>query len=288
MTEQLPSVGVSDLFSDVDNSRQPTHFVQYLKGVSDDAWLLELKQHSYRLLEAQEGKHFLDVGCGIGDDVRALAQLIGSSGRSIGIDKSITMLEECQHRSSGSMHGEEFVHGDVHHLPFADATFDGCRAERVLQHCEDPRLALSEMVRVVRPGGLVVVIDLDLDTVITNMQSLSSSRTLTALRCNFAKHGWIGRQLPGLFHLCGLEDIRVSPTVLCTMDTEGEDTDAIYWLQRAVHAQLLSPEDAALIQDEIKATREQKTAFTFGVFFSVVGRKPLLSFPEEKGGSHDE
>jgi ubiquinone/menaquinone biosynthesis C-methylase UbiE len=46
------------------------------------------------------------------------------------------------------------VVGDAQHLVFADATFDRCRAERVLMHLDHPEQALAEMVRVVRLGSL--------------------------------------------------------------------------------------------------------------------------------------
>jgi ubiquinone/menaquinone biosynthesis C-methylase UbiE len=46
-------------------------------------------------------------------------------------------------------------------LEFADAAFDGCRTERVLQHVADPRTAVLEMIRVAKPGGWIVCCEPD-------------------------------------------------------------------------------------------------------------------------------
>lgn len=104
-------------------------------------------------LERHDDVHLLDVGCGTGDEVRALAHAVGPRGRSVGVDASAVMVAEAQHRHAASGLPVAFVVGDAQHLAFADASFDRCRAERVLMHLDDPERALAEMRRVVRSGG---------------------------------------------------------------------------------------------------------------------------------------
>jgi hypothetical protein len=68
-------------FATVDSAAEPQRFVRYLENARNNTGIQALKRESYRLLDASEGKHLLDVGCGLGDDVRALAQMVGATGR---------------------------------------------------------------------------------------------------------------------------------------------------------------------------------------------------------------
>ena len=85
----------------------------------------------------------LDVGCGEGELARYLPE-----GAWVGLDKSRTMLD---HAPAGGVRGEATA------LPFPDGSFDGVAILYVLYHLADPRLALTEAHRVLRPGGLLAV-----------------------------------------------------------------------------------------------------------------------------------
>ena len=103
----------------------------------------------------------------------------------------------------------EFVQGDAHWMPFEDGTIDVSNANLLLEHLEDPRRALAEMLRVTRPGGTVIVIDNDFENP-EMMQTLTpvARRMLQVLRRVF-RHGSLAKQLPGLFSELGLEEVRV-------------------------------------------------------------------------------
>jgi SAM-dependent methyltransferase len=94
----------------------------------------------------------IDVGCGVGDDVRAL----GKGG--IGVDPSELMLAEAAPR------GGRFVRGSIDALPFASSSAGAVRTDRVLQHVDEPLRAIDEMTRVLRPGGAVVCAEPDQST----------------------------------------------------------------------------------------------------------------------------
>jgi SAM-dependent methyltransferase len=85
----------------------------------------------------------LDVGCGEGELARHLPD-----GVWVGLDNSRMMLERAP---PGSVLGEASA------LPFADESFDGVAILYVLYHLSDPRRALAEAHRVMRPGGLIAV-----------------------------------------------------------------------------------------------------------------------------------
>lgn len=74
------------------------------------------------------------------------------------------MIAEARRRASERQVPITFEVGEVRALPFLDATFDVCRAARLLEHLPDAGRALSEMIRVTRRGSRVVVLDFDWDT----------------------------------------------------------------------------------------------------------------------------
>lgn len=124
----------------------------YLRTATGIEAIADGKRARDRLLGIGEGAALLEVGCGLGDDARRLAALVGPAGRVVGLDASTALLE----RARSTPSPVEWVAGDVQALPFADATFDAARTERTLQHVADPDAAVAEMARVVRPGGHVV------------------------------------------------------------------------------------------------------------------------------------
>lgn len=100
------------------------------------------------VLEARP-QRVLEVGCGPGE----AAERIGSSGvEVVALDSSKRMVELACAR------GVDARVGDAQALPFEDASFDGALAAWMLYHVPAPDLALSELARVLRPGGRLVVV----------------------------------------------------------------------------------------------------------------------------------
>ena len=88
----------------------------------------------------------LEAGCGTG---LLLDRLRPHVGRAVGVDLSRGMLKVAKARNL------EIVQGSVTALPFADQSFDLAYSFKVLAHVEDIKLALSEMTRVLKPGGIL-------------------------------------------------------------------------------------------------------------------------------------
>jgi ubiquinone/menaquinone biosynthesis C-methylase UbiE len=201
-------------FTRVDEQIDPGIFITFLDAVNALEDIQSVKRLMITQLELRSGLHALDVGCGFGDDVRDVARLIGDSGRVVGVDFSGAMIAEAKKRYAAAKLPIEFIEGDAQHLTFPDASFDRCRTERMLMHLDDPEQALAEMVRVVRPGGKVVVFDFDWDTLLIDSPYKEMTRKFVREYSDGLKHGWIGRRLPRLFGAAGLTEVVCEPHVV--------------------------------------------------------------------------
>lgn len=187
----------------------------YLDAVNGLDNVRAYKRRSLEALRVRPGAWVLDVGCGTGEDLRELAGLVGSGGRVVGVDRSETMIAQAQERTQGlPVHCQV---DDAESLEFADGTFDGCRADRVLQHVDDPHQALAELVRVTRRGARVVVCDTDWGSLLVAEANKELTRIFTEFGCDLAPNGWVGRHLPGIARTAGLTDLTIEPaTWVCT------------------------------------------------------------------------
>ncbi len=116
------------------------------------------KKKAVKALQLQRGQHVLDVCTGTGDLVSHLKQAVGESGQVTGLDFSGEMLDVAKERF-GSENNIHFKQGDALKLPYADNTFDGAIVAFGLRNVENISQAVSEMHRVVKPGGRVVNLD---------------------------------------------------------------------------------------------------------------------------------
>jgi demethylmenaquinone methyltransferase / 2-methoxy-6-polyprenyl-1,4-benzoquinol methylase len=113
-----------------------------------------------RLAAKPEGR-YLDVGCGTGD---IGLEILRQSPRSqvVGVDPSVGMLALGRKKveAAGLSHAISLVHGDVLGLDFEDGSFDGAIASFCIRNVTDRKRALLEIHRVVRPNGLLVIVEL--------------------------------------------------------------------------------------------------------------------------------
>lgn len=123
-------------------------FTKHTGGLKATKELIELCQIG-------EGKYVLEVGCGVGRTSCYIAENQG--GRMVGVDISEKMIDRSKTKAKrkGVEERTEFRVADVQNLPFEDATFDAVIGESVTAFPEDKKRAVSEHVRVTKPGGYV-------------------------------------------------------------------------------------------------------------------------------------
>jgi ubiquinone/menaquinone biosynthesis C-methylase UbiE len=193
------------LFTQVDRTQDPDFFVRFMDEVQKPAGFQTGKRLMLERIALAPGEAVLDVGCGPGTDLFGMVDLVGATGRLVGLDASAVMIAEARRRARDLQVPVSFEVGNVHELPFPDGMFDVCRAARVLEHLPNAERALTEMVRVTRLGGRILVFDIDWDTLIIDHPDKETTRTFILSHSDSIRNGWIGRQLPRLFQEQHLE-----------------------------------------------------------------------------------
>jgi SAM-dependent methyltransferase len=116
---------------------------------------------AYLLPRLAPGQSVLDVGCGPGTITADLADRV-APGTVTAVEITAEVLALAQEEvASRGIDNVRFAVADIHALDLPDDTFDIVHAHQVLQHVADPVLALKEMRRVCKPGGVVAARDGD-------------------------------------------------------------------------------------------------------------------------------
>ena len=204
-------------------SEEPLKYETYTHGHAPAT----VRQHGQRtaeeaaaflLPELRAGMRLLDVGCGPGSITRGLAERT-APGEVIGLDLSRETLEAARHDASvRGLRNLRYEEGSVYELRFPDTSFDVAYAHQVLQHLRQRDAALREMLRVVRPGGLVAIRDVDWGTVAYWPRDAWIDRFIEVHHQTWYRNGGeprMGRELRALFNAAPVRDLRITASVWC-------------------------------------------------------------------------
>lgn len=171
----------------------------------------------------------LDLGCGAGEAVSALA---GSFGNIIGMDTDKAKLAVTGEvvKETGLAERVKLTEGNALNIPLADSSVDAVYTRLFWQHFReaDRASALLETIRVLKPGGILIAEDLDLGTMEERTwtmlpHSVAHDKLLEAFLRLYERMGTqprMGRLLASLFEAHGLQSLSVDTYVI---RTEGED-----------------------------------------------------------------
>lgn len=131
-------------------------------------------------MNLSNGMTVVDIGCGLGYLGWTYWKYFGKDGKYFGIDRSFKLLKEAKGLSEGWANGGEalFSTGDAYNLPFPDNYSNWTMCQTLLMHLEFPEKALAEMVRITKPGGLIVCKEPD-NLTATNAGIYSSTGSLS-------------------------------------------------------------------------------------------------------------
>src|SRR5882724_1248484 len=143
--------------------------------ITISAWLYDLmtqwfvmhgKEQTFRrmiadLAQLQPGEAVLDVGCGTGTLALVAKKRVGEMGRVCGIDPSSQLLVGARRKAKRAVLPIDFQPGGIEQIPFSNQSFDVVLSTFMMHHLSDDlkRQGLSEIVRVLKPGGRLLVVD---------------------------------------------------------------------------------------------------------------------------------
>jgi ubiquinone/menaquinone biosynthesis C-methylase UbiE len=249
---------------------------EYLSVIGNQ--LNHVKQRSYALMQIKSGHKVLDLGCGPGTDTIPLAPLVGANGQVIGADYDESMIAEAEQRAEKAGVNTWVRHKcvDAMSLPFETNYFDSCRSERLFQHLPNPAQALSEMTRVTKSGGWVVVLDTDWGSLSTDTDETDIERRLARFLAESSLHnGYSGRKLFRLVKQQNLSDIslEVFPVAFPNYALARQATQAERIEQEALKAGVITSGELHRWQTGFEQADSENIYFSSVNIMMLAGRK---------------
>jgi demethylmenaquinone methyltransferase / 2-methoxy-6-polyprenyl-1,4-benzoquinol methylase len=182
------------------------------------------RRRAASLAALSPGQRALDVACGTGDLALELAPRVSPGGEVVGVDFSERMLTLAREKAADHVLDARtrFQWANALELPFAEGEFDAATVGFGARNFSDLKLGLSEMARVVRPGGRVVVLEITtptrpplssffevwFDRVVPALGRLAGDADAYSYLPNSVRRFPDPEALAGTMWGCGLRDVR--------------------------------------------------------------------------------
>lgn len=239
----------------------------------------QAKQRSYTAMHLQYGNRVLDVGCGPATDTIQIAMAVGTRGMVFGVDQDPEQVAEANERVAQLGLSAQIRHQEANplELPFQNSEFDSTRCERLFQNLVNPERVLSEMVRVTRIGGWVVLMDTDWGTISLDTPETDIERRLVRVhteRC--LQNGYAGRQLYRLCKRQGLKEITIEvlPTFIAQLDIARQVLRLDETEREALAAGIVTNDELQRWRASLEQANAEGVFFLNGNMVLVSGIKP--------------
>lgn len=227
-------------------------------------------------LGAQPGERIIDVGCGPGFYVAELLEEVGSEGSVLGIDSAEAMLALAARRCEGHQNAS-FARADATSLPAADSSFDAALSVQVMEYVPDVRSALKEISRVLRPGGRIVIWDVDWETL--SWYSPDAERFERAKKAfdKHLTHPTLPQRLTALVRSAGFDDVAMEGHVFATNVIDPEAYLCMgmpLFFEFIAGQEEFGPEAAAALEQEQRELGESGEFYGSVTQFCFTARRP--------------
>ena len=166
----------------------------------------------------QSEMQLLDCGCRPGTITLGFAKVI-APGRVIGIDVGSSQISIARENAlEQGISNAEFLEGNIYDLPFKDESFDAAFSHAVLEHLQEPIKALQELLRVLKPGGILGVRTPDWGGFLIAPSTPELDKAISYYKLLQQKNGgnpYVGRQLRALLREAGFTGIKASASYEC-------------------------------------------------------------------------
>ena len=165
-----------------------------------------------------QGLSVLDCGCGPGAITLGLAEAV-APGTAVGIDVESTQIDQAEELAhERGIDNARFKVASVYELPFDSQSFDRVFCNALMEHLAQPEAALSEIRRILKPGGLIGVCSPDWGGFIVSPASREVEQALAFYRKLLTRNGGdptIGGKLGGMLSSAGYREVSMSAHYEC-------------------------------------------------------------------------
>lgn len=172
-------------------------------------------------LDAAPGQRILDLGCGPGFYCAELLDEVGPDGLIVGVDSSPQMLALAAQRCAGHPN-VELTEADATALPVPDASFDAALCVQVLEYMPDVSAVLAELHRAVRPGGRIVLWDVDWATVSWHSADPTRMQRVLTAWDEHLVHPSLPRTLAPAMRAAGFTDVAMEAHSFATSEFDAD------------------------------------------------------------------
>jgi len=261
-----------------DEPEKARRIVEYLEERSQYPDQIMVNNALKNILNPKEGEHLLEAGSGSGVLCRLMAKDVSPGGHITGFDISPEIIQLSQEyvRKENLSEIITFEVGKASRLRYPNAIFDGAFAARLLLYITNPSEIITELARVVKPRGRIVLMDWDFETLVVDHSLREPTRRIFHWR-NDNKDGnnWSGRQLFRLMNVEGLKEVKVYPVVCVATDENNSLTQSIWHAASgALEMGVITTSEHESWVSELKLKIKDHTFFASIVYFIVHGLVP--------------
>lgn len=233
-------------------------------GRTYDAPAVQVQRARTRaLLGAQPGDRVLDLGCGPGHLTTELAADLGPDGRVVGLDRLAGMVDATRARAGDAGVADRcaVALADATALPLADGVCDGAVVVQVLEYVLDVARALTELHRVLRPGGRAVLVDTDWRSCVWHTEDRDSTdAVLRSWEAHFV-HPHLPTSLPRLAREAGFVSAEMHAVPVVETETSSDTYSLGMAATIARFVGRREPELASAWRDDVRSQAADGTYF---------------------------